>query len=136
VATTASQAATKAKALIEYYGTGRRKRAVARVHLRNGGGVITVNRKKIASLVGVAPMNDDSGTITGKRMIRGGRHTVRTALYMGTLVATRHNEVVRSKYQALLARGKPKKVALTACMRSLLGYLSAVVNQPQPEKTS
>jgi len=96
----------------------------------------TINRKKIASLVGVAPMNDDSGTIVGKRMIKGGRHTVRTALYMGTLVATRYNDVVRAKYQALLARGKPKKVALIACMRSLLGYLSAVVNQPAQPKNS
>ena len=94
----------------------------------------TINRKRIASLVGVAPMNDDSGTIVGRRMIRGGRHTVRTALYMGTLVATRYNDVVRAKYQTLLARGKPKKVALIACMRSLLGYLSAVVNQTAPTK--
>jgi transposase len=80
-------------------------------------------------------MNDDSGTFNGKRIIRGGRHTVRTALYMATLVATRHNDVVRAKYQHQLARGKPKKVAMVACIRSLLGYLSVVINQelpPQP----
>ncbi len=90
----------------------------------------TINRLKIAALVGVAPMNDDSGTIKGRRTIRGGRHTVRTALYMATLVATRHNPVVKAKYQALVTRGKPKKVALVACMRSLLTYLSVVVNTP------
>lgn len=90
----------------------------------------TINRKKIAALVGVAPLNDDSGFHHGKRTIRGGRHTVRTALYMATLTASRYNPVVKSKYKALVARGKPKKVALVACMRSLLGYLSAVVNTP------
>jgi transposase len=93
----------------------------------------TINRKKIASLVGVAPMNDDSGTIKGQRAIRGGRQTVRSALYMGTLVATRHNEVVRARYQGLVSRGKPKKLAIIACMRALLGYLSVVVNHGHEE---
>jgi transposase len=90
----------------------------------------TINRRKIAGLVGVAPMNNDSGAMRGQRAIRGGRHTVRAALYMAALVGTRHNPVVRAKYQHLVARGKPKKVAIVACMRSLLGYLSVVVNTP------
>jgi transposase len=104
--------------------------AVSRVLISELPELGTINRKKIAGLVGVAPMNDDSGTIKGKRMIRGGRPTVRAALYMATLVGTRHNAVVKAKYEHLVARGKPKKVAIVACMRSLLGYLSVVVNTP------
>ena len=90
----------------------------------------TINREKIAALVGVAPRNNDSGLFAGKRTIRGGRNSVRTALYMGTLVATRHNPVVQVRYQALVARGKPKKVAIVACMRTMLTHLSVVVNKP------
>lgn len=104
--------------------------AVSRVLISELPELGTINRKKIAGLVGVAPMNDDSGNIKGKRTIRGGRPTVRAALYMATLVGTRHNVVVKAKYQHLVARGKPKKVAIVACMRSLLGYLSVVVNTP------
>lgn len=92
----------------------------------------TLDRKAIAALVGVAPMNRDSGTMRGKRMISGGRASVRTALYMGTLVATRHNPVIRTFYQRLVAAGKPKKVALTACMRKLLIILNAMVRQQTP----
>jgi transposase len=92
----------------------------------------TLDRKAIAALVGVAPMNRDSGTLRGKRMISGGRASVRTALYMGTLVATRHNPVIRAFYQRLVAAGKPKKVALTACMRKLLIILNAMVRQQTP----
>ena len=77
----------------------------------------TLDRKKIAALVGVAPLNRDSGAMRGKRSIWGGRARVRAALYMGALVASRHNAVIRDFYQRLLAVGKPKKVALTACMR-------------------
>ena len=68
----------------------------------------------------------------GKRMIHGGRAPVRTALYMGALVATRHNPVIRAFYQRLVAGGKPKKVALTACMRKLLIILNAMVRQQTP----
>ena len=77
----------------------------------------TLDRKKIAALVGVAPLNRESGAMRGKRSIWGGRARVRAALYMGALVASRHNPVIRDFYQRLLAVGKPKKVALTACMR-------------------
>lgn len=88
-----------------------------------------LDRKAIAALVGVAPLNRDSGTMRGKRMIFGGRAPVRTALYMGTLTATRCNPVIRAFYQRLVAAGKPKKVALTACMRKLLIILNAMVRQ-------
>jgi transposase len=91
-----------------------------------------LDRKAIAALVGVAPLNRDSGLFRGKRMIHGGRAPVRTALYMGALVATRHNPVIRAFYQRLLAAGKPKKVALTACMRKLLIILNAMVRQQAP----
>ena len=86
-----------------------------------------VDRKQIAALVGVAPFNHDSGTLRGKRTVWGGRARVRSALYMGALVASRHNPVVRAFYQRLLAAGKPKKLALTACMRKLLGVLNAML---------
>lgn len=92
----------------------------------------TLDRKAIAALVGVAPLNRDSGVFRGKRMIHGGRAPVRTALYMGALVATRYNPVIRAFYHRLLAAGKPKKVALTACMRKLLIILNAMVRQHAP----
>jgi transposase len=88
-----------------------------------------LDRKAIAALVGVAPLNRDSGLMRGKRMIFGGRAPVRTALYMGTLTATRCNPVIKAFYQRLVATGKPKKVALTACMRKLLIILNAMVRQ-------
>ncbi len=91
-----------------------------------------LDRKAIAALVGVAPLNRDSGLFRGKRMVHGGRAPVRTALYMGALVATRYNPVIRAFYQRLLAAGKPKKVALTACMRKLLIILNAMVRQQAP----
>ena len=87
----------------------------------------TLNRKRIAALVGVAPFNRDSGTLRGKRAVWGGRSRVRAALYMATLVASRHNPVIRTFYQRLLAAGKAKKVALTACMRKLLVILNAML---------
>jgi transposase len=83
-----------------------------------------LDRRKLAALVGIAPFNDDSGTHQGRRAIRGGRSTVRTALYMATLTSVRRNPILQAHYQQLLARGKPKKVALTACMRKLLTYLN------------
>ena len=84
----------------------------------------TLNRRQIAALVGVAPFNRDSGTLRGKRTVWGGRARVRTALYMGALVASRFNPVIRDFYQRLLSAGKPKKLALTACMRKLLIILN------------
>ena len=83
--------------------------------------------KQIARLVGVAPINHDSGKHQGKRMIAGGRTQVCCGLYMATLVATRHNPVIRDFYQRLLAKGKLKLVALTACMRKLLVILNAMI---------
>ena len=91
-----------------------------------------LNRREISALVGVAPMNRDSGTMRGRRMIHGGRPTVRAVLYMAALVASRHNEVLKRFYQRLLASGKPKKVALVACMRKLLIILNAIAKSGQP----
>lgn len=88
-----------------------------------------LDRKAIAALVGVAPLNRDSRLLRGKRMVHGGRAGVRTALYMGALVATRRNPVIRAFYQRLVAAGKPKKLALTACMRKLLIILNAMLRQ-------
>ena len=91
----------------------------------------TLNRKRIAALVGVAPFNRDSGPYRGRRSVWGGRSRLRAVLYMGTLVASRYNPVLRSFYQRLLAAGKPKKLALTACMRKLLTILNAMVKSGQ-----
>jgi transposase len=83
--------------------------------------------KQIASLAGLAPFNRDSGKFKGLRTIWGGRATVRCALYMATLTATRYNTVIRSFYKRLLAAGKKKKVALTACMHKLLIIINAMI---------
>jgi transposase len=88
-----------------------------------------LNRKQIAALVGVAPLNRDSGRLRGRRAIWGGRGRVRAVLYMSALVASQHNPVLRPFYERLLAAGKPKKVALTACMHKLLIILNALVRQ-------
>ena len=93
-------------------------------------GVLT--HKEIASLVGVAPLNRDSGHWRGKRTIWGGRPQVRAALYMSALVATQFNPLIRPFYKRLLATGKPKKLALTACMRKLLTILNAIAHRGQP----
>jgi len=85
-----------------------------------------LNRKQIAALVGVAPLARDSGTLRGKRTVWGGRAPVRAVLYMGALVAARRNTVIRAFYLRLVAAGKPKKVALVACMRKLLTILNAM----------
>ena len=92
----------------------------------------TLDRKKIAALVGVAPFNRDSGTLRGRRTIWGGRPAIRATLYMAALVATRCNPVIKSFYQRLLAAGKPKKLALTACMRKLLTILNAILRDRTP----
>ena len=91
-----------------------------------------MDRKKIAALVGVAPMNYDSGKKRGYRKTKGGRTNVRSVLYMSTLVATRYNPLIRAQYQHLLKRGKEKKVALTACMRKSLTILNAMLRDQQP----
>jgi transposase len=86
-----------------------------------------INRRQIARLVGVAPINRDSGTLRGKRMTGGGRASLRRKLYMPTLVAVRHNPKIRTFYQHLLRQGKPKMVALVACMRKLLTILNTII---------
>ena len=86
-----------------------------------------VPAKQAAALAGVAPMARDSGAWRGRRTIAGGRARVRTTLYMAALVATRCNPVIRTFYHRLLAAGKPKKVALVACMRKLLTILTAML---------
>jgi len=92
----------------------------------------TLNRKEIAALVGVAPLNRDSGHRRGRRSCWGGRAGVRRMLYMATLSATRHNPVIRSFYNRLLEAGKPFKVAQTACMRKLITILNAMARDMQP----
>ena len=92
----------------------------------------TLNRREVAALVGVAPYNRDSGALRGKRAVWGGRSRVRAVLYMGALVASRHNPAVRDFYQRLLAAGKPKKVALVACMRKLLVILNSMLKHGSP----
>ena len=86
-----------------------------------------LDRHQIASLAGVAPLNCDSGQRRGKRAIWGGRARVRAVLYMATLAATHWNPTIKAFYQRLCAAGKPKKVALTACMRKLLTILNAML---------
>jgi transposase len=87
----------------------------------------TLNGKQVAALVGVAPLNQDSGTFRGRRRVYGGRVRVRTALYMAALVASRHNPVLKDFYDRLRDAGKPGKVALVACMRKLLIIVNAMV---------
>ena len=90
-----------------------------------------LNRKEIAALVGLAPFNRDSGKVRGIRQIWGGRSQVRSKLYMATLVASKHNPVIRQFYQKLVAAGKAKKVALTACMRKLLVIINTMVKNDE-----
>lgn len=86
-----------------------------------------LSRREIAKLVGVAPLSRDSGTMRGRRFVQGGRASVRAVLYMAALVATKRNPVIAAFYQRLLAAGKPKKLALVACMRKLLTILNTMV---------
>ena len=91
-----------------------------------------VANSRLSALVGVAPMNHDSGSYRGWRFIRGGRGNVRTALYMAMQSAVRFNPALRVVYERLVAAGKAKKVALVACMRKLLGILNAIVRDRRP----
>jgi transposase len=91
-----------------------------------------IDRRRIAALVGVAPINRDSGQMRGRRTIAGGRAELRSTLYMATLSAAGWNPVIRRHYQALVERGLPKKVALVACMRRLLGILNAILRTQTP----
>ena len=94
-----------------------------------------LSHKEIAALVGVAPLNRDSGTLRGKRLVYGGRAPVRAVLYMAALVASKCNPVIRAFYLRLRVAGKPAKVALTACMRKLLIILNAMARSGTPWRT-
>lgn len=91
-----------------------------------------LNRKEIASLAGLAPFNHDSGSHSGKRFIKGGRQGVRNCLYMAVLSGIRFNPVIKEFYSRLVSKGKPAKVAMTACMRKLLVILNAMVRDGKP----
>jgi transposase len=91
-----------------------------------------LTRREVSALIGVAPFNRDSGAFRGKRTIFGGRAAVRRMLYMATLAAVRFNPVVGAFYQRLVATGKPRKVALVACMRKLLTILNAIAKTGKP----
>ena len=91
-----------------------------------------LDRKAIAALVGVAPLNCESGMLRGRRIVWGGRARVRAVLYMAALVATKHNPTIRAFYHRLCAAGKPKKVALTACMHKLLLIANAILRHHTP----
>jgi len=90
-----------------------------------------LNQKQMTALVGLAPFNDDSGKRRGQRHIRGGRGDVRKMLYMAALTAVRHNPVLKAFYERLIAKGKPFKVAIVACMRKLLVILNAMFKSGQ-----
>jgi transposase len=91
-----------------------------------------LDRKQIAALVGVAPMNQDSGKKRGYRKTKGGRPEVRSVLYMAALSGIRYNSVIKAQYEQLVKRGKEKKVAITACMRKMLTILNAMMRDQQP----
>jgi len=90
-----------------------------------------LTRQQIAALVGVAPMNCDSGKMRGKHFVMDGRSAVRSVLYMAALVATQFNPVIQAFYHRLLTQGKPKTLALVACMRKLLVMINAVLKHNQ-----
>jgi len=107
-------------------GVGRLSAATLRVVVPELG---TLTRQEVAALVGVAPMNRDSGGKIGRRYIRGGRDVARHALYMAALAATRWNPVIQARYAHLVATGKKPKVALVACMRKLLIHLNSLMRR-------
>ena len=115
--------AALAEALASVPGIGAASIAVLLAELPELG---KLDRRRVAALVGVAPLNRDSGQMRGQRSIWGGRADVRRTLYMATLTAVRHNPVLKAHYERLLAAGKRKKVALVACMRKLLTMLNAI----------
>jgi transposase len=118
----------KRQLLLSLCGVGELTTAVLLAELPELG---TMSHKKIARLVGIAPVNRDSGQHRGTRRIQGGRASVRSALFMATLVAIRHHSVLKAHYQQLRQRGKLKLVALMACARKLLVWLNAIVRDGQ-----
>lgn len=115
-----------AQALTSVPGVGAASVAVLLAELPELG---QLDRRRVAALVGVAPLNRDSGQMRGRRSIWGGRSCVRNTLYMATLSAVRFNPVLKACYERLVSSGKPKKVALVACMRKLLTMLNAIAKQ-------
>lgn len=115
---------TKAEKLTAISGVGPRTAALLLAQMAELG---QLNRRQVAALVGVAPFNQDSGRMRGKRAIYGGRRSVRHGLYMAALVAARHNPILRAFYLRLRAAGKPAKLALTATMRKLLIALNSAL---------
>lgn len=95
-----------------------------------------LSRREIAKLVGVAPLSRDSGTIRGRRFVQGGRSNIRAVLYMAALVATKRNAAIRVFYTRPVAAGKPKKLALVACMRKLLTMRNTIVRTKTPWSTA
>jgi len=95
-----------------------------------------LDRRRIAALVGVAPINRDSGQMRGHRAIAGGRSSVRNVLFMATLSAIRWNPVIKAHYTQLIERGRPKKVAVIACLRRLLAILNAILRTAEPWQTA
>lgn len=92
----------------------------------------SLSRRQVSALVGVCPYSRDSGSMRGRRTIWGGRAAVRAKLYMAAIVATRHNPILKAFYARLVEAGKPKKVAIVACMRKLLVILNAMLKTNQP----
>jgi transposase len=107
-------------------------RVLARTLLAELSELGTIDRRQVAALVGVAPLNRDSGTMRGRRSIWGGRASTRAVLYMAAVSATKHNPVIRALYERLTNAGKANKVALVACMRKLLIILNAIVRDRKP----
>jgi len=118
----------KRQKLVQVQGVGLTTAALLLAELPELG---TLSKTEAAALAGLAPRNCDSGQFRGQRHIRGGRHAVRTGLWMPTLVAVQHNPILKALYLRLRANGKPAKVALTACARKLLIYLNSLLKNPQ-----
>jgi transposase len=110
-------------------------KVLARTLLAQAPELGTLDRKQIAALIGLAPLNRDSGTMRGRRMIWGGRSQIRSVLYMSTLAAVRFNPVIAAFHARLVAAGKPRMVAITACMRKLLTILNAMLRTNSRWKT-
>lgn len=110
--------------------------ATARVLIADLPELGTTSRQRIASLVGVAPVNRDSGTLRGHRTIAGGRTSVRNALYMAALVGVRRNPVLKAIYDGFVLKGRPRKLALIACARRLLTILNAILHSRTPWRSA
>jgi len=119
--------AAKIQKLVQVQGVGATTAALLLAEMPELG---SLSKNEVAALAGLAPRNRDSGQFRGQRQIGGGRHAVRTGLWMPTLVAVQHNPILKALYQRLRAKGKPAKVALIACARKLLIYLNALLKNP------